>query len=91
MSQLLDTVEDAERRQASPRVLEWGSRPLPGPDGEWACPLPPGLTRDTGLSQKINTGKTVRGLGAPVCRKKMTRSQSKVRKPIFFSPYRSIS
>ena len=69
-SQLPDTVEDAERRPASPRILEWWSRPLPGPDGEWARPLPPGLTRDSGHSQKINTRKTVRGLGAPVWRKK---------------------
>lgn len=64
----------------------------PGWTGERTHPLPLGLTRDRGHSQKINTRKRVRGLEAPVWKKKkkMTRNQSKVRKSIFFSPYRSI-
>lgn len=80
------TVEDAERPRASPRILEWWSRPLPGPDGEWACPLPPGPDQGQRHSQKINIRKTVRGLGPCVEEKKKTtttRSQSRSN-PFYF-------
>lgn len=40
--------------------------PLSGLDGEWASSSPLSLSRDRGHSQKNNTRKRERGLGAPV-------------------------